>query len=50
MGDGTEQNPYSRDDVLRLIEENGGKDKERDLSGKGFEVGLLQKARFTHLY
>ena len=23
MGDGTEENPYTREDVLRLIEENG---------------------------
>jgi len=40
MGDGTEQNPYIRDDVLRLIEENGGKAEGLDLSGKTFEIGI----------
>ncbi len=37
MGDGTEANPYTREDVLRLIEENGGTAEELDLSGKVFE-------------
>ena len=25
MGDGTQENPFTRDDVLKLIEENGGR-------------------------
>ena len=33
MGDGTKENPYTREDVLRLIKENGGTAKELDLSG-----------------
>jgi hypothetical protein len=37
MGDGTKENPYTREDVLRLIKENGGTAKELDLSGKIFE-------------
>jgi uncharacterized protein YjbI with pentapeptide repeats len=37
MGDGTRENPYTREDVLRLIEENGGKAEGLDLSGKVFE-------------
>lgn len=37
MGDGTKQNPYTREDVLRLIEKNGGKAEGLDLSGKIFE-------------
>ncbi len=40
MGDGTEQNPYTREDVLKLIAENGGKAKGLDLSGKVFEKGI----------
>jgi len=40
MGDGTKENPYSREDVLRLIEENGGTAKGLDLSGKVFEEGI----------
>jgi hypothetical protein len=40
MGDGTEKNPYTREDVLRLIEENGGKAEGLDLSGKIFEEGV----------
>lgn len=40
MGDGTEKNPYTRQDVLRLIEENGGKAEGLDLSGKYFEKGI----------
>jgi len=30
MGDGTKENPYTREDVLRLIEENGGTAKGLD--------------------
>ena len=37
MGDGTRENPFTREDVLRLIEENGGTAKGLDLSGKWFE-------------
>ena len=37
MGDGTKENPYTREDVLRLIEENGGKAERLDLSRKIFE-------------
>lgn len=40
MGDGTEQNPYTREDVLRLKEENGGTAEGLDLSGKVFEVAI----------
>lgn len=40
MGDGTAKNPYTREDVLRLIEENGGKAEGLDLSGKVFEKGI----------
>ena len=40
MGDGTRENPYTREDVLRLIEENGGAAEGLDLSGKVFEVGI----------
>ena len=40
MGDRTEQNPYTRKDVLRLIKENGGTAKGLDLSGKVFEEGI----------
>jgi hypothetical protein len=40
MGDGTHDNPYTREDVLRLIKENGGKAKGLDLSGKVFEQGI----------
>ena len=40
MGDGTKQNPYTREDVLRLIEENGGTAKGLDLSGKVFKAGI----------
>ena len=36
MGDGTEQNPLTREDVLRLIEENVGKAIGLDLSEKVF--------------
>ena len=37
MGDGTRQNPYTREDVIRLIEENGGKAGEVNL-GEGIYV------------
>ncbi len=37
MGNGTEENPYTREDVLKLIEENGGTAKGLDLLGKAFE-------------
>ena len=37
MGDGTEENPYTREDVLRLIEENGGTAEGLDLSWRTFE-------------
>jgi hypothetical protein len=40
MGDGTQENPYTREDVLRLIEENGGTAEGLDLSGKTFEEGM----------
>ena len=40
MGDGTEQNPLTRDDVLRLIKENGGKTEGLDLSQKVFEISI----------
>ena len=40
MGDGTEKNPYTREDVLRLIEENGGTAKGLNLSEKYFEEGI----------
>ncbi len=40
MGDGTKENPYTREDVLRLIKENGGKAEGLDLSGKTFEQGI----------
>lgn len=34
------QKPLTREDVLRLIEENGGKAEGLDLSGKTFEEGI----------
>ena len=40
MGDGTKENPYTREDVLKLIEENGGTARSLDLSGKVFEAGI----------
>jgi len=40
MGDGTKESPYTREDVLRLIEENGGKAEGLDLSKKWFESGI----------
>jgi len=58
MGDGTRQNPYTREDVLEAIEKNGGTAKGLDLSGKTFEAGIdlrgfdltgiiLKRARFA---
>jgi len=40
MGDGTKENPYTREDVLRLIEENVGTAEGLDLSGRVFEAGI----------
>jgi hypothetical protein len=40
MGDGTPQNPYTREDVLQLIEKNGRTAKGLDLSGNWFENGI----------
>ena len=40
MGDGTRENPYTREDVLRLIEENGGQAEGLDLSEKQFQKGI----------
>jgi hypothetical protein len=40
MGDGTKENPFTREDVLRLIKENGGTARGLDLSGKEFELGI----------
>lgn len=37
MGDGTKENPYTRDDVTRLIKGNGDKAEGLDLSKKWFE-------------
>jgi uncharacterized protein YjbI with pentapeptide repeats len=37
MGDGTRENPYTREDVLRRIRARGGKTKGLNLSGKYFE-------------
>ena len=36
MGDGTKENPFTREDVLKKIEENGGKAEGLDLSEKVF--------------
>ncbi len=36
MGDGTKENPYTREDILRLIEENGGTAEGLDLSNCKF--------------
>ena len=57
MGDGTRENPFTREDVLRLIEENGGRAEGLDLSDKVFVESvdlrgldlkgiILNKARF----
>ena len=40
MGDGTKDNPYTREDVLKLIEDNGGDARRLDLSGRWFEAGI----------
>ena len=40
MGDGTKENPYTRKDVEKKIEEHGGKAKGLDLSGKVFEAEI----------
>lgn len=37
MGDGTKENPFTREDVLNLVRENGGTAVGLDLSGKVFE-------------
>jgi len=37
MGDGTEQSPFTHEDVLRRIRENGGTAEGLDLSGSVFE-------------
>ncbi len=40
MGNGTEENPFTSEDVERLIKEHGGTAKGLDLSGKVFEEGI----------
>jgi uncharacterized protein YjbI with pentapeptide repeats len=40
MGDGTKENPFTRADVLKLIEQNGGNADGLDLSFKKFEKGI----------
>jgi hypothetical protein len=40
MEEGQEEKPLTREDVLRLIEEHGGKTKGLDLSNKEFEGGI----------
>jgi hypothetical protein len=40
MGDGTQKNPYTREDVRKLIEKNGGTAKGLNLSGKVFEEAI----------
>ena len=40
MGDGTKENPYTREDVLRLKKENSGTAEGLNLSGKFFEEGI----------
>ena len=40
MGDGSIKNPYTREDVLKKIEENGGTTKGLDLSQREFERGI----------
>ncbi len=40
MGDGTRENPYTRGDVLKLIEEHGGTAEGLDLSEKWFGQGI----------
>lgn len=40
MGDGAQENPLTREDVIRMIKENGGTAKGLDLSEKVFEKGI----------
>ena len=40
MGDGTKENPFTRQDVLGKIAENGGTARGLDLSGRVFEEGI----------
>ena len=40
MGDGTKENPYTREDVEKAIKEHGGTASGLDLSGKAFEAGI----------
>ena len=40
MGDGTKEKPLTREDVLRLIKENGNTAEGLDLSGKTFVVDI----------
>ena len=40
MGNGTKEKPYTRRDVLKRIEENGGDARRLDLSDKWFEAGI----------
>ena len=46
MGDGTRENPYTREDVLKTIEKHGGP-KGLNLAGKMFEEAI--DLRDTHL-
>jgi uncharacterized protein YjbI with pentapeptide repeats len=48
MGDGTKENPYTGEDVLRLIEENDGTAKGLDLSGKTFEECIDLSNQILH--
>jgi len=48
MGDGTEENPFTREDVVRLIEEHGGTAKGLDLSGKQFEDKVDLRGQNLH--
>jgi len=45
MGDGTEEKPFTREDVLKLIEENGGKGKAI-LFKKGKKVKTIEEKDF----
>lgn len=50
MGDGTKENPYTREDVLRLIKENGDTAEGLDLSEMVFEGGIdLRGLNNNHL-
>jgi len=40
MGDGTKEKPYTRKDVVKAIEENGGDARRLVLSDKWFEAGI----------